>query len=139
MVRTSREYLLRAVDADMGDQHRNRCPLPPTIWELSPDRHINKLYASMEKAQSSLLIQIRTRKIGLNSYLHKIKRADKPWCDCKEGNQIVVHMLEECSLYRRQRHSIFNRYVLRDVKLILSNPQTATKAANFMLSTSLLD
>jgi hypothetical protein len=105
----------------------------------SLDRHINKLYAGMEKAQSSLLIQMRTGKIGLNSYLHKIKRADKPWCDCKEGNQTVAHILEECPLYRRQRHSIFNRYVLRDVKLILSNPQTAVKAANFMLSTGLLD
>lgn len=103
------------------------------------DKHINNLYAGMPKALSSLLIQMRVGKIGLNSYLHKIKRAKRPWCECKEGNQTVAHILEECPLYRRQRRSIFNRPVLRDVKLILSYPQTAAKAANFMLSTGLLD
>ncbi len=122
----------------MGDKHHNRCLLSPPFGSLL-NNHINKLYAGMSKALSSLLIQMRVGKIDLNAYLHKIKRAERPWCECREGNQTVAHILEECPLYRRQRHSIFNWYVLRNVKLILSNPQTAMKAVNFMLSTGLLD
>jgi hypothetical protein len=43
------------------------------------DQHVNKLYNTLSlKAKASVLIQIRTEKIGLYRYLHKIKRADEP-------------------------------------------------------------
>lgn len=43
------------------------------------DRQINTIYSELSKAQSSVLIQMRTGKIGLNSYLFKIRAVDDPW------------------------------------------------------------
>ena len=103
------------------------------------DRHISKLYNELPKALSSILIQMRTNKIGLAKYLHSINRAEEPGCTCKTANQTVSHIIEECPYYRVQRTRHFNQPVLRDIKTILSDPRTAAKAAHFMLDTGLLD
>jgi ribonuclease HI len=103
------------------------------------NRHINTLYAGMPKAVSSILTQMRVEKIGLAGYLFAIKRAEEPACECETSNQTVAHILEECPLYRKQRRRHFSKPVLRDTTTILSDPRMAEKAANFMLSTGLLD
>lgn len=75
----------------------------------------------------------------MNDYLYKIKREERPWCKCHTANQTVEHVIEECPLYRRQRKHHLGRYVVQDVRTILSHPQKAVKAAQFMLSTGILD
>jgi hypothetical protein len=62
------------------------------------NKKINLPYSALPKALSSVLIQMRTGFIGLNSYLHKIKRAETPYCDCESGYQTVPHILGDCYL-----------------------------------------
>jgi ribonuclease HI len=107
----------------------------------SLDCHIERVYSNGElpKALSSILIQIRTGKIGLRSYLFKIKRAKDPHCECKRSNQTVLHLIEDCPLYQQQRKAHLGRPFLVNARWTLSDPRTAVKAATFMLSTGLLD
>jgi hypothetical protein len=118
--------------SDTGHLYRRR-------YDDDLNKHINKLYTGMPKAVSSILTQMRVEKIGLAGYLFAIKRAEGPACECDTSNQTVAHILEECPLYRAHRRRHFSKPVLRDTKMILLDPRLAEKAANFMLSTGLLD
>ena len=62
-------------------------------------------YRSLDKAESSVLIQARTGHIGLNGYLHqrKVPGADQPYCaHCLTEGEIdkenVDHVLLHCPL-----------------------------------------
>jgi hypothetical protein len=82
---------------------------------------------------------MRTGFIGLNGYLHKINRAESPYCDCESGYQTVPHIIGDCYLYRRQRRKYLGAPTIWDVPYTLSDPRLAPIAAQFMLDTSLLD
>ncbi|RFU28927.1 hypothetical protein B7463_g7421, partial [Scytalidium lignicola] len=58
-------------------------------WGNELQKGIESLY-NMQKAMSSVLIQMRTGKIGLKAYLHKINRAESSLCDCEEDDQTMV-------------------------------------------------
>ena len=98
-----------------------------------------KLYEGLPKALAAVLIQLRSGKIALASYLYKIKKVLQPWCECHQGNQTVAHILEECPQFAKQRKREFGRPVVWGVRDILSDPKTAKKAAWFTLKTGLLD
>ena len=103
------------------------------------NRKTPQLYQSLDKAQSSVLIQMRTEKIGLNSYLYRIKRADDSWCPCRNGYHTVTHIIGECQLFWRQRKAIFGHRVLTDPLLTISSSKLITKAVTLMLATGHLD
>lgn len=54
----------------------------------------------------SILIQLRTGKIGLGAYLHKINRRESARCSCDLGNQTVKHVLLECAELNDLRHKM---------------------------------
>ncbi|KAF9555949.1 hypothetical protein CPC08DRAFT_614844, partial [Agrocybe pediades] len=82
----------------------------------------------LSRAQASLLMQIRTNHIALNSYLHRFGRSDTPRCEtCHEngrGNreETLKHYLFECATYRWERGEL-DRKLGRDsrnLKTLLS-------------------
>jgi ribonuclease HI len=64
------------------------------------NKKVDRLYAGLPKAMAAILIQLRSGKIALNSYLHKIKKIESPTCTCKLGRQTVTYVIEECPLFR---------------------------------------
>jgi ribonuclease HI len=135
----------RFLRAESVRQWRKNWPVATTgvsyrrHYGADPTSSIHDLYSDVCKAVSSIIIQLRTEKIGLKDYLYRIKQAESPKCECHTNYETVTHILGECPLYRRQRRRFFNHPVLRDVKTVLSEPRLAAKAANFILSTGLLD
>lgn len=103
------------------------------------DRHINEIYTQDTKAESSVLIQMRTEKISLQGYLHKIKRADTPWCECNNSYQTVNHIICECEDFEDLREHIFGARYLHSAKDFLREIELIPKTIRFMLSTGLLD
>lgn len=104
------------------------------------DRHVNKLYKSFShKAEASVLIQMRTEKIGLYGYLNKINRAEGPWCGCEQAYQTVRHIIEECECYDDTRLMYLGVDFIRDSRIFLRDPKLISKTVNFMLATGLLD
>lgn len=74
-----------------------------------PYNKFRKLREQLTRAQGSLLIQIRSKHIPLNKYLHKIGKLDQSQCtDCWEIAQRRVteslnHFLFECPAYADER------------------------------------
>ena len=44
---------------------------------------------------------------GLQAHLKRIGIMDSALCDCKEAEQTVHHILQDCSIRRKQRHQLW--------------------------------
>jgi len=70
-----------------------------------PNREILKLHDRLRKAESSMLVQARTEKIGLVSFLKRMNvlGITSGNCRCGSGEEIVKHEVLYCLLedYRR--------------------------------------
>ena len=120
--------------------HRYLSELPKKKWK---DK-----YYGLDRMLSSILVQMRTGKIGLNAYLHSIGKVDSPRCGCgaRTTNQTVYHILMECRDYQDLRAKTLwqGRDRTRcgtgatDLGTMLSDPAWAKRAAIFMASTGLL-
>ncbi|KAJ6471803.1 hypothetical protein C8R47DRAFT_987993, partial [Mycena vitilis] len=86
------------------------------IWSSSP-RHekyarldkaatvnsIHKPLLNLSRRNSSLVVQLCTRMVGLNAWLHKIRRADSPLCQTCQRKEDVPHFIFFCSRYSHHR------------------------------------
>jgi hypothetical protein len=93
------------------------------------------------KRESALLVQLRTEKIGLNDFFfaRKVPYVTSPRCNCGARRQTVVHILLHCSKRRTLRNRIFANLSRQDsIRTILSAPQLATKAIEYVEQTQIL-
>ena len=61
----------------------------------------------LPRRQASILIQLRTEHVPLQTYLHRIQRADSPTCEqCGTAPETVHHYLRECPAYEEQRERL---------------------------------
>ena len=110
-----------------------------------PSHTVLKLYSDLPKVLSSLLIQMRTGKIGLRKNLHcrKVPEISTPTCQCGQAPQSVTHVLAHCRKYNQIRRETWKEEEKNHpwrsipVKKILSSPRYAKKAAMFMNKTGL--
>ena len=92
-----------------------------------PHKNNLKLYKKLQKAEASLLLQIRTGRIGLASFLFRAGAPDfpTPLCVCGQAEETAKHITSSCSLYSRQRQQVsFNP---QDFTTIISNPELLQK------------
>ena len=72
-----------------------------------PDQKSVKIHAKLKKPQSSLLVQMRTGKIGLRSFLYSRKIVESEQCECGHTSQTVRHILMERRKFSRLRQEIW--------------------------------
>ena len=92
------------------------------------DKH-RKMIEQLTHIQSSLLFQLRSNHLNLNSYLHRIgktpsKRCEQCWRRRRvESTETVTHFLFECPSFERERHVLDAKLgrSSRDLKTILSD------------------
>lgn len=107
----------------------------------TPTKKVLQLHERLSKRESALLVQLRTEMIGLNDFLFKRQVPDitSPGCSCGERRQTVAHVLLRCSKYKDLRNRIFaNLSGRHSLRTILSKPQLATKAIEYMEQTQIL-
>ena len=80
-------------------------------WQVycpKPHHKNLKLYKELQKAEASLLLQIRTGRIGLASFLFKVGVPDfpTPLCGCGQAEETAKHITSSCSLYSSQRQQV---------------------------------
>jgi hypothetical protein len=100
-----------------------------------------QLHNRLSKQESALLVQLRTEKIGLNDFLFSrhVLAVTSARCSCGERRQTVAHILLCCSKYKDLRNRIFaNLSRQHSLRTILSTPQLATKAIEYMEQTQIL-
>jgi hypothetical protein len=107
----------------------------------TPTKKVLQLHEGRPKRESALLIQLRTEKIGFNDFLfnRRVPDVTSPRCDCGARRQTVAHVLLYCSKRRNLRNRIFANLSRRDnIRAILSTPQLATKAIEYIEQTQIL-
>lgn len=67
-------------------------------------------WSDLRKATASILMQLRTVRIGLAPYLHRRESVRR---SCNLGNQTVSYMLPECPLLQDERNWMRNARSLR--------------------------
>lgn len=126
-------------------------------WEMEkgakPTRRLIKaphkknlgLYKGLPKPHTSIIIQMRTMRIGLRHFLFKINAYDSDRCSCGEGSQTPKHILLQCSLYVEARRKMINKLFnegfrgnISDYDTLVSDPQAIRYIAEFMHQTGLL-
>ncbi|GFF81637.1 hypothetical protein CNMCM6936_002299 [Aspergillus lentulus] len=117
-------------------------------WRLikAPYKKNLGLYKGLSKPHTSIIIQMRTMRIGLRHFLFKINAYGTDWCSCGEGSQTPKHILLQCLLHvearRKMIAKLYNveglRGKLSDYNALVSNPQAIRYIAEFMHQTGLL-
>ncbi len=92
----------------------------------------------MSRAESSVIVQARTGKIGLRSYLHSIGAEDSRNCPCGEGAQSVQHILLCCPEFEELRETMWETRRETDLKAMIGSSELAKRAAQFLINTRLL-
>ena len=112
----------------------------------SPTRKVLHIHEKLPKWVSSLMVQIRTGKIGLRRFLHErnVPEVKDERCGCRRGEETVRHVLTECTRYKEMRRSMWAREVRKarlnwiHLRTILTTPAYVKKTALFMQKTDLL-
>ena len=81
----------------------------------------------MSKAESALLTQIRTGRIGLNQFLHsrRVPGYTSPECPCGTAEQTVQHMLH-CETLREGRKELRRTGGSTELEVLLKSKKGAT-------------
>lgn len=109
----------------------------------TPNKKTLEYWTGLRKATASVLMQLRTGRIGLNAYLARINRRETARCDCNLGNQTVTHALLECPLHQKERDDMRNALSEQGITLrheeLLTRLEARTIVAEYMIKTGLLD
>ena len=108
--------------------------------KLQLDHHILDLHDGLRKAESTMIIQLRTGYTGLAAVLRtlNVPGFDTGQCKCGQGKETVRHVLAHCSLEESRRHELRNEDGFIDVTNLLSTEKGAAKAARWMISSGRL-
>ena len=107
--------------------------------ESTPDKKVLMKYRGLYRPRASMLVQMRTGKIGLKSYLKRIKASDTKMCSCG-GVENIQHVLLQCPKWNDLREKHLGPPARRDTNLstLLSTPASAKKATILIKDTGLL-
>ncbi|THC87471.1 hypothetical protein EYZ11_013085 [Aspergillus tanneri] len=125
---------------------RQRVGKPTRRLLPTPDKRNIRLYEHLSKPHTSIIMQMRTMRIGLRHFLFKIKQVDSDRCECDLGSQTPRHVLLECPLHTTCRGELMRhldvieglRGRVQDYDAVISNPQAIRYVAEFMHQTGLL-
>ena len=93
-----------------------RCPKLSKIDPKMPSKRFRSLTAPLSRPQPSILVQLRTGRLPLNGYLHRISKAPSPLCStCRQALETVHHFLIDCPTWRHERWHVAKK-LGRDAK-----------------------
>lgn len=108
----------------------------------SPDKTHLAAHGERKKALSSVIVQMKTGKIGLNSLLHGIRPSEYPTDRCRGCNtqrESLHHVLIECLSYQTARRKYWTGENPNSLREIFNDTQKTATAARLLLSLGLLD
>ncbi|TFK74249.1 hypothetical protein BDN72DRAFT_739796, partial [Pluteus cervinus] len=122
----------------------HRAPKFAALESKVPFANFLKSTTELKKRDSSILMQLRTQHVPLNSYLHRFKRADTSHCTaCIRNNRIWVretlnHFLFVCPSWRPQRsilQSNIEKWRSKSLQIMLSEKEYTKELLTFVHST----
>jgi hypothetical protein len=114
------------------------------IYALNPlpSQNTLKLYRERARPISSITIQLRSQKIGLQAFLYSrkvsgIESANCPYCE--ENEETTQHFLLECRQWERERGLFLALYRERSLNSTLETREGCLAAARFVIATRRLE
>jgi len=103
-------------------------------------RFFQKAAANLSRRHFSILVQLRSGHIGLNSFLHRIGKADSDQCPhCEDKEETVRHFLIECPKYADARARMQkNPRTAHCMVDLLTNPVSFKKVVGYVDATGRL-
>ena len=87
-------------------RNRQKCQWKRATGDYNPSTDpINRL----ARHEQTAIFRLRTGHCGLRAHLKRIGIMDSALCDCKEAEQTVHHILQDCPIWRKQRHQLWPR------------------------------
>jgi ribonuclease HI len=112
------------------------------LYRYAPEfstKHGNlKTIKGLKKGLASIITQMRTGKIALNSYLYRIGKADSPACQCRHEQQTAEHLLISCASFKELRRQVWPTGEPTDKKLLTTDPKETARSAKFLYLTGKL-
>ena len=132
LVREWKERWQREVDRSRA-RHRGRAEEPA---DEPPTKERLKLHDELQKAESSLLVQMRTGKIGLRAFLFERRVPDvmTPVCSCGDGRETARHVAAYCQLEETTRRELpFAMRTHRDFDMAVKDPTRAASLTRWLM------
>lgn len=121
------------------DCRRQRAQRPGPVLPVLEEawgKTILDIYTGLTRAQSTMLLRIRTGVIGLNAYLFSINSPNKPLssplCSCGVGPHTARHLFLECPQLRLERWKLRNMAGHLDLQILMT--KDAGIAADWAIS-----
>ena len=94
----------------------------------------SSLQKHLSRVQSSIAMQIRSKHIGFNTYLHrrKVPGADGPRCRCGYPIQNVKHMVMACTNWAKGRVEILRKAENRSFEAMMNSPKDIARVARWI-------
>jgi exonuclease III len=108
--------------------------------EGSQKNNMILVHRGLSKAESTIITQIRTGRIGLRGYLHtrKVPGFETGACQCGQEYQDARHMLQ-CSLVTEGREAMTRQTGTEDLTALTTKPRNAKLLARWWIRTIPLD
>ena len=85
-------------------RNRQKCQWKRATGDHNPSTYpINRL----ARHEQTTIFRLRTGHCGLAAYPKRIGFMDSILCNCKEAEQMVHHILQDCPIWRKQRHQLW--------------------------------
>ena len=95
-----------------------------------PSEEPPKIHKELKKAESLVLTQIRTRRIGLAAFLNKarVPNFPSPICQCGQAEETASHIIAYCPRFAEQRQGL--AVGRPDIKKLVSTAKGAQRLAD---------
>jgi hypothetical protein len=104
------------------------------VEDTAPDKRVLELHTGLRKAESTMLIQARTGKIGLAKfwYTRKVPGVLSAQCECGRGEETARHMALFCTR-ERERHQHLRTNGRVDYRRLVGTNEGARKLTEWMI------
>lgn len=113
LLRSAVESRIRETINAQWEQEWQTKPHGRAVYELTPipTREVLRIHRSLPRPLSTVIVQMRTGKIGLRHYLYRYGVPDMQDGDCRCGRttQTVRHVLLACPLFKNLREQYLAR------------------------------
>ena len=99
-------------------------------------KNVLKKFKHMTRFENSVIIQIKTEKIELRDYLHRIEIEKSFQCSCEYRKQTILHTLLKCLRFDELRKEMWTNKREMNLTRMLNTFALIHRAFKFLLSTS---
>jgi ribonuclease HI/exonuclease III len=126
---------------------KKRWKMSPRFRKISsidpklPSKTSTNRISHLGKAQTSLIIQLRSGHIALNAFLYKINKSDTDICpNCHTSPETVHHFLFDCIAYGQARHQRYKKLGRNSdsLRYLLNTPKGIKQTTIFVNKTNRL-